>query len=142
MASGELAALLEQEIVLVEKILECQASVYSTVKEKNWVNLERDIDCLNELSSQFSAMEAKRDSLIAKQGEEGVDSRELLTKLRSRLLKSKVQNFALNTYIETMQNFVRGVLENAVPQRRNVLYSREGKILNPEPQSVVLNKIL
>lgn len=142
MASGELAALLEQEIALVEKILECQASVYSTVKEKNWVNLERDIDCLNELSSQFSAMEAKRDSLIAKQGEEGVDSRELLTKLRSRLLKSKVQNFALNTYIETMQNFVRGVLENAVPQRRNVLYSREGKILKPEPQSVVLNKIL
>ena len=139
MASGELAALLEQEIALVEKILECQASVYSTVKEKNWVNLERDIDCLNELSSQFSAMEAKRDSLIAKHGE---DSRELLTKLRSRLLKSKVQNFALNTYIETMQNFVRGVLENAVPQRRNVLYSREGKILKPEPQSVVLNKIL
>ena len=123
MASGELAALLEQEIALVEKILECQASVYSTVKEKNWVNLERD-------------------SLIAKHGEEGVDSRELLTKLRSRLLKSKVQNFALNTYIETMQNFVRGVLENAVPQRRNVLYSREGKILKPEPQSVVLNKIL
>ena len=139
MASGELAALLEQEIALVEKILECQASVYSTVKEKNWVNLERDIDCLNELSSQFSAMEAKRDSLIANQGE---DSRELLAKLRSRLLKSKVQNFALNTYIETMQNFVRGVLENAVPQRRNVLYSREGKILKPEPQSVVLNKIL
>ncbi|MDE5775298.1 MAG: hypothetical protein K2H67_00265 [Treponemataceae bacterium] len=139
MASGELAALLEQEIALVEKILECQASVYSTVKEKNWVNLERDIDCLNELSSQFSAMEAKRDSLIAKNGE---DSRELLAKLRSRLLKSKVQNFALNTYIETMQNFVRGVLENAVPQRRNVLYSREGKILKPEPQSVVLNKIL
>ncbi|MDE5580266.1 MAG: hypothetical protein K2I95_02460 [Treponemataceae bacterium] len=139
MASGELAALLEQEIALVEKILECQASVYSTVKEKNWVNLERDIDCLNELSSQFSAMEAKRDSLIAKQGE---DSRELLAKLRSSLLKSKVQNFALNTYIETMQNFVRGVLENAVPQRRNVLYSREGKILKPEPQSVVLNKIL
>ncbi|MDE7292652.1 MAG: hypothetical protein K2N58_11490 [Treponemataceae bacterium] len=139
MASGELAALLEQEIALVEKILECQASVYSTVKEKNWVNLERDIDCLNELSSQFSAMEAKRDSLIAKHGE---DSRELLAKLRSRLLKSKVQNFALNTYIETMQNFVRGVLENAVPQRRNVLYSREGKILKPEPQSVVLNKIL
>ena len=139
MASGELAALLEQEIALVEKILECQASVYSTVKEKNWVNLERDIDCLNELSSQFSAMEAKRDSLIAKHGE---DSRELLAKLRSRILKSKVQNFALNTYIETMQNFVRGVLENAVPQRRNVLYSREGKILKPEPQSVVLNKIL
>ncbi|MDE6067637.1 MAG: hypothetical protein K2F89_01610, partial [Treponemataceae bacterium] len=81
-------------------------------------------------------------SLVAKQGEEGVDSRELLAKLRSRLLKSKVQNFALNTYIETMQNFVRGVLENAVPQRRNVLYSREGKILKPEPQSVVLNKIL
>ena len=142
MASGELAALLEQEIALVEKILECQASVYSTVKEKNWVSLERDIDCLNELSSQFSKMEAKRDSLIAKHGEEGVDSRELLTKLRSRLLKSKVQNFALNTYIETMQNFVRGVLDNAVPQRRNVLYSREGKILKPEPQSVVLNKIL
>ena len=139
MASGELAALLEQEIALMEKILECQASVYSTVKEKNWVNLERDIDCLNELSSQFSAMEAKRDSLIAKHGE---DSRELLAKLRSRILKSKVQNFALNTYIETMQNFVRGVLENAVPQRRNVLYSREGKILKPEPQSVVLNKIL
>lgn len=139
MASGELAALLEQEIALVEKILECQASVYSTVKEKNWVNLERDIGCLNELSSQFSAMEAMRDSLVAKQGEA---ERELLSKLRSRLLKSKVQNFALNTYIETMQNFVRGVLENAVPQRRNVLYSREGKILKPEPQSVVLNKIL
>lgn len=142
MANGELAALLKQEIALVEKILECQASVYSTVKEKNWVNLEREIDSLNELSSQFSEMDAKRDSLVAKSDETCEESRELLTKLRSRLLKSKVQNFALNTYIETMQNFVRGVLENAVPQRRNVLYSREGKILKPEPQSVVLNKIL
>lgn len=142
MASGELAALLEQEIALVEKILECQASVYSTVKEKNWVNLERDIGCLNELSSQFSAMEAKRDALVAKEGGVDEDSRPLVMTLRSRLLKSKVQNFALNTYIETMQNFVRGVLENAVPQRRNVLYSRDGKILKPEPQSVVLNEIL
>lgn len=142
MASGELAALLEQEIALVEKILECQASVYSTVKEKNWVNLERDIGCLNELSSQFSAMEAKRDALVVKAGGVDEDSRPLVMTLRSRLLKSKVQNFALNTYIETMQNFVRGVLENAVPQRRNVLYSRDGKILKPEPQSVVLNEIL
>lgn len=142
MASGELAALLEQEIALVEKILECQASVYSTVKEKNWVNLERDIGCLNELSSQFSAMEANRDALVAKAGGVDEDSRPLVMTLRSRLLKSKVQNFALNTYIETMQNFVRGVLENAVPQRRNVLYSRDGKILKPEPQSVVLNEIL
>ena len=142
MASDELTLLLEQEIALVEKILECQASVYSTVKEKNWINLERDIGCLNELSSQFLVMEAKRDSLVAKSDENGECSRELLEKLRSSLLKSKVQNFALNTYIETMQNFVRGVLENAVPQRRKVLYSRDGKILKPEPQSVVLNTVL
>ncbi len=142
MAGGELAALLNQEIALVDKILECQADIYSMVKEKNWVNLESDIGRLNDLSSQFSAMEARRDALAAKSGEADDDSRELLATLRSRLLKSKVQNFALNTYIETMQNFVRGILENAVPQRRNVLYSREGKILKPEPESVVLNKVL
>ena len=142
MASDELTLLLEQEIALVEKILECQASVYSTVKEKNWVNLERDIGCLNDLSSQFSDMETRRESLVAQAGGLDEKSRPLVMALRSRLLKSKVQNFALNTYIETMQNFVQGVLENAVPQRRNVLYSRDGKILKPEPQSVVLNKVL
>lgn len=142
MAGGELAALLNQEVALVDKILECQADIYSMVKEKNWVNLESDIGRLNNLSSRFSAMEAKRDALTAKSGEAAEDSKELLAMLRSRLLKSKVQNFALNTYIETMQNFVRGILENAVPQRRNVLYSREGKLLKPEPESVVLNKVL
>ena len=65
----------------------------------------------------------------------------MMLKLHSKLLRSKIENQILNKYIETSRNFVQGILDNAVPQRRNVLYSRSGKIIKREPESVVLNRI-
>ncbi len=142
MAQEKLAEILAEENSVLDSILEFQAKLYSIVKEKDWANLEKTMAQMNTLASRFSALDVKRDEIFASGHELSAEEKNLVLELRSRFLKSKVESHALNTYIETMQNFVRGVLDNAVPQKRNVLYSREGKILKPEPESVVLNKVL
>lgn len=142
MAQEKLAEILAEENSVLDSILEFQAKLYSIVKEKDWANLEKTMAQMNTLASRFSALDVKRDEIFASGHTLSAEEKNLVLELRSRFLKSKVESRALNTYIETMQNFVRGVLDNAVPQRRNVLYSREGKILKPEPESVVLNKVL
>lgn len=142
MAQEKLAEILAEENSVLDSILEFQAKLYSIVKEKDWANLEKTMAQMNTLASRFSALDVKRDEIFASGYTLSAEEKNLVLELRSRFLKSKVESRALNTYIETMQNFVRGVLDNAVPQRRNVLYSREGKILKPEPESVVLNKVL
>ena len=142
MAQKKLAEILTEENSVLDSILASQAKLYSTVKEKDWASLEETMAQMNVLASRFSALDVKRDEIFAAGYELSSEEKNLVLEFRSRFLKSKIENQALNTYIETMQNFVRGVLENAVPQRRNVLYSREGKIVKPEPESVVLNKVL
>lgn len=142
MAQEKLSEILAEENSVLDSILEFQAKLYSIVKEKDWASLEKTMAQMNILASRFSALDVKRDEIVAAGYELSAEEKNLLLELRSRFLKSKVENQALNTYLEAMQNFVRGVLENAVPQRRNVLYSREGKILKTEPESVVLNKVL
>ena len=58
-----------------------------------------------------------------------------------KLLKSKVENNALGNYVKIVKDFVQGVIDNVVPQRRNTLYSRKGNIIKPQPESMVLNRL-
>ena len=86
-------------------------------------------------------MEEEREAACPSGSEIKPEEKALILTLHSKLLKSKIENQILNRYIETSRNFVQGILDNAIPQRRNVLYSRNGKIIKREPESVVLNRI-
>ena len=64
---------------------------------------------------------------------------ERLGQMRAKLLKCKIENQALSKYVNITKNFIQGVVDNALPQSRNKVYSKNGKIVQPQPQSIVLN---
>ncbi len=131
--------ILNQENDTLDRLLDCQSNVHIAVKTRNWIGLEEDLEKIRVLSLEFSALEEKREALSSK--EITPEEKTLTLTLHSKLLKSKIENQILNKYIETSRSFVQGILDNAVPQRRNVLYSRSGKIIKREPESVVLNRL-
>ena len=137
--NSKVLEILNQENETLDKLLDCQSNVHIAVKTKNWIGLEEDLENIRRLSFEFSALEEKREAISSV--EIGVEEKSLMLRLHSKLLRSKIENQILNKYIETSRNFVQGILDNAVPQRRNVLYSRSGKIIKREPESVVLNRI-
>ena len=133
--------ILEKENDTLDRLLDCQSNVHIAVKTRNWIGLEDDLEKIRVLSLEFSALEDEREAACSTGDEISAEEKKLMLTLHSKLLKSKIENQILNRYIETSRNFVQGILDNAVPQRRNVLYSRNGKIIKREPESVVLNRI-
>lgn len=134
------SVLVEQNTVLDEIILG-QEKIHQSVKTKDWVELENNMALVQEKTLCFTELDSVRENL-SKNIKLDNECSKLMSDLHAKLLKSKINNEALTKYISITQNFVQGVLDNVVPQRRNVLYSKNGKIIKPRPDSIVLNKVL
>ncbi len=141
MSEKALLQILEQENQLLDEILNSQTKVHIAVKTKDWTGLEDEMAKIHTLSLDFSTIDIQREKIMEEDSEIRADEKALMVTLHSKLLKSKIENQVMNNYIEVTRNFVQGILDNAVPQRRNILYSRDGKIVKREPESVVLNKV-
>ncbi|MBQ9205845.1 MAG: hypothetical protein IJ158_03940 [Treponema sp.] len=138
-----LVSVMQEENVLLDKILEQQTLLHNCVKEKDWDALNRNIENLQNLSDQFVELEEKRMTLSADVDmAQDVEISPVLSEVRGKLQKSKVENKVLNEYISTTRKFLQGVFDSVVPQRRNVLYSNKGQIVKPELSSVVLNQMI
>ena len=138
-----LLSVMQEENALLDKILEQQTLLHNCVKEKDWDSLNKKIANLQNLSDQFVELEEKRTSLsenIDMASDETISP--VLTEVRGKLQKSKVENKVLNEYITTTRKFLQGVFDSVIPQRRNILYSNKGQIVKPEPRSVVLNQMI
>ncbi len=140
---ANLVSVMQEENALLDKILEQQTLLHDCVKEKDWEKLNRNIENLQNLSDQFVELEEKRSALSA-DIDMALDAEisPVLSQVRGKLQKSKVENRVLNEYITTTRKFLQGVFDSVVPQRRNVLYSNKGQIVKPELSSVVLNQMI
>ena len=131
---------MQRENELLDKILETQTELHDFVREKNWECLSEKLAALQDLSDTFADLEEERETLC-----ELIDMRTdsdfspVLTEVRGKLQRSKIENHALNEYISTTRKFLQGVFDSVVPQRRNVLYSKNGKIVRPELSGVAVN---
>mgnify|MGYP006974640767 FL=1 len=65
----------------------------------------------------------------------------ILSIVRGKLVKSRTENKVLSEYINITKGFVQSIIDNALPQSRNKLYSRNGNIIQSQPQSVVVNTL-
>lgn len=138
-----LIQVMEEENELLDKILELQTFLHQLVRDKNWENLNRSLDNLQILSDQFVELEEKRELLSAKINiSQDTEISPVLTQVRGKLQKSKIENHALNEYITTTRKFLQGVFDSVVPQRRNIVYSSKGEIVRPELKSLVIDQIL
>ncbi|MCQ2576570.1 MAG: hypothetical protein MJ162_07480 [Treponema sp.] len=135
-------AVLNQEDELLDKLLACQKVMKTAVMEKDWETLTSSINDINYFSEEFQTIDSERDVL-----QNQLKTEELkpffakLGEMRGKLTKYKVENNALGKYVNITKDFINGVVENAIPNRRNKTYSRYGKIVQPQPTSVVLNQL-
>ena len=138
-----LVSVMQDESALLDKILEQQTLLHNCVRDKDWEMLNKNIENLQNLSDQFVELEEKRMELSANidmAGDETISP--VLSEVRGKLQKSKVENKVLNEYISTTRKFLQGVFDSVVPQRRNVLYSNKGQVVKPELSSIVLNQMV
>ncbi|MBQ6781667.1 MAG: hypothetical protein IJP62_10605 [Treponema sp.] len=138
-----LIAVMQQENELLDVILEQQSVLHECVSQKDWERLEGAMANLQVLSDKFVELESERTALsenIVLAAD--TDIAPVLTQVRGKLQRSKIENHALNVYIKTTRKFLQGVFDSVVPQRRNTLYSRTGKIIRPELSSLVLNQVM
>lgn len=138
-----LASVMQEENALLDKILEQQTLLHNCVRDKDWELLNKNIENLQSLSDQFVELEEKRMELSANidlASDETISP--VLSEVRGKLQKSKVENKVLNEYISTTRKFLQGVFDSVVPQRRNVLYSNKGQVVKPELSSIVLNQMV
>lgn len=139
---SEFEDILKKEEVLLDNFEQKQNELKNSVREKNWENLNSLIFLMNKMSDDFVKMDSRRDEIqVLLKADEVKRYFEKLRNLRSKLLKCKVENKVLTEYVNIAHSFIQEVLEKAVPQRRNRNYTKNGQILQAQPQSVVLNQL-
>ncbi len=137
-----LILVMQEESKLLDSILNQQAVLHSCVKEKNWEKLNVNIENLQELSDKFVELEEKRTALADSADKNDAEVKPVLSEVRGKLQRSKIENKALNEYIATTRKFLQGVFDSVVPQRRNKVYTKKGEIKKPELSSVVINQLM
>ena len=138
----EFAAILKRMGEILDSISEKQKLLREAVNQKDWNKLMTLISEINLLSDSFKCEDSKREKIQAsmQRGELSPYTYELSI-LRTKLLRSKAENKAFASYVNITRTFVQQVVEKALPHSRNKNYSRNGAILQPQPQSVVVNQL-
>ncbi len=138
----EFESVLDKEAKVLTELADKQVAVKQSVIDRDWENLVALISDVNRLSDAFKEIDVKRDQL-----QKSLDENTLknyysqLGSLRSQLLKCKVENRVITDYVNIAKTFIQEVVEKALPQSRNKNYSRNGKIVQPQPLSVVVNQL-
>ena len=132
--------ILVKEEGILDELVKAQNQLRKAVTEKNWESLTKIINTINTVSGNFLEADAEREDIQDMMKMDEVKPYfGRLASMRSKLLKCKIENQALSKYVNITKNFIQGVVEDALPQSGNKVYSKTGKIVQPMPQSVVLN---
>lgn len=138
----EFESVLDKEAKVLTELADKQAAVKQSVIDRDWENLVVLISDVNRLSDAFKEIDVKRDQLQNLLDENTLKNYySQLGSLRSQLLKCKVENRVITDYVNIAKTFIQEVVEKALPQSRNKNYSRNGKIVQPQPLSVVVNQL-
>lgn len=134
--------ILKSQNILIDSIISEQMKIREAVKAKDWIELQTGIEIIQHKAAAFVALDKQRDFLSSSASSESLKkTAEAAKQVRSKLLKSKIENKALGNYVSIVHGFVQNILDTVVPQRRNTLYSRKGKIVHAQPESVVVNQL-
>ncbi len=139
---NEFLTILNNEEKVLDAISQQHVLLKKAVNEKNWEDLNKVISAMNNLSTEFQTLDAERDVIQNEmKAEELQPYFEKISVLRSKLLKCKIENEAFSKYVNITKDFIQGVIENAIPQRRSKVYSKTGQIVQSQPKSVILSRL-
>ncbi len=157
-AGKKLNDIMKEQAALVDRIYAEQQHMRSGVSERSWENVENARYRLDGLTAEFSRLEKARGvRVLSLSGTSGGNLYEVTRlfspelkaavhetyrELRKKLLLSKIENDALNTYIGTAKKFLCEVFDTVLPQRRGRIYSKRGGMVRQEPESLVIDRSL
>ncbi len=143
---------------LLSEICDIQKKIRESVNDRNWDELQYHLLSFDALSKNFADLEEERvvcfNNLGLKDGtllnslkdkfteKESADIYSLYNSIKQKLVASKIENKALNDYIKITTDFLQGVFDNVVPQRKATVYSRTGALVKNQPKSMILNTVL
>lgn len=138
----EFSTILKRMGEILDSISEKQKLLREAVNQKDWNKLMTLISEVNFLSDSFKSFDLKREKIQShmQRGDLSPYTYDLSV-LRTKLLRCKAENKAFASYVNISRTFVQQVVEKALPHSRNKNYSRNGAILQPQPQSVVVNQL-
>ena len=139
----KLIGVLEEESQLLDDILSLQGVVRLRVKKRKWNELEKNLSELQTKGDRFSELDLMREKLSAEKNLY-TDSNVAVCSnvVRSKLVKSKIENQVLNEYVSTTRKFLQRVFDDALPESRNKIYDRYGRIVKKETRSLILNQVI
>lgn len=139
--NGKYRDVLVSENKLISDVLCRQQALRDAVNNKDWTALMDAAGDVNEMMDAFNELDKEREELALGGLQEDAETYGLLAEIRGKLVKSRIENKALADYISITREFVKGIIDMAVPQSRNRLYSRNGYVVQPQPESVVVNTL-
>jgi hypothetical protein len=132
---------LNEQNSILDVVLTKQQELRNSVNEKNWTNLMTVISEINLSMDKFNKLDEEREEITTAEDVANIEYKRILSTVRGKLVKSRTENKVLSEYINITKSFVQSIIDNALPQSRNKLYSRNGNIIQSQPQSVVVNTL-
>lgn len=132
---------LNEQNSILDVVLTKQQELRNSVNEKNWTNLMTVISEINLSMDKFNKLDEEREEITTTEDISNSEYKRILSIVRGKLVKSRTENKVLSEYINITKVFVQSIIDNALPQSRNKLYSRNGNIIQSQPQSVVVNTL-
>jgi len=154
----QLEEILLHETGVLSSLHVCQKRMYESVLIRDWVVFQKETEVSGTITDSFLKLEEKRIEVargILPDAEGSTDfyriTAEIEEPLRSRinslfrdvkrlLLLSKTENDVLNTYVSNARTLVSGLIETALPARRNRIYTKHGSLASKNVESMVLNR--
>ncbi len=136
----EYSTILAEEENLLDRLTEKQKLLRKAITDKDWESLTGHINEVNLISDSFQNFDLRRDEIQEKLKTDEIKPYfERLSRLRTKLLKCKVENQVISNYVNVTKEFIAQVVEKALPQTRNKNYTKYGTITQPEPASVLVD---
>ena len=121
-------------------VLAEEENLLDRLTEKDWESLTGHINEVNLISDSFQKFDLRRDEIQNQlKTDELKPYFERLGRLRTKLLKCKVENQVISNYVNVTREFIAEVVEKALPQTRNKNYTKYGTITQTQPASVLVN---
>ena len=136
----EYSLVLKNENEILEELSEKQKELRTVLTERDWDNLLDLMSEINGLSDTFQKFDVRRDELQSQLTDSDIEVYAgVLSSLRNRLLKCKVENQVISSYVNTTRQFISSVVQEAVPQIRNKNYTKKGVMTQPQTSSVLVD---
>ena len=137
---NEYSTVLAEEENLLDCLTDKQKMLRKAITDKDWEGLTGHINEVNLISDSFHKFDLRRDEIQEQLKTEQIKPYfERLGRLRTKLLKCKVENQVISNYVNVTREFIAEVVEKALPQTRNKNYTKYGTITQPEPASVLVD---